>query len=225
MRNVSSNYSQKENIPIFYIFYQSQITSHESAGMDGTQDKPAILLAPIYFPQAQRVLEIARIWGVRYIYDKEDNYETFYGVAWKNLRVAANCWISETHLAPNSPADLEKKYALDVASRKILLQKEETSAGGGKGTKRYWIHWEGNGGEPWCEWWEEDKVSLFAPDLVCQMETAPDFGVGGAASLDEDMDEMEMGLEMGNRDVCPTSILCWVDSILPEESDANNAPE
>lgn len=191
--------------------------------MEGTQDNPPTLLAPIYFPSVDQVLEIARIWGVRYTYDQEDNCETFYGVAWKNFRVAANCWVSEINLAPNSPADLEKKYALDVASRKILFQKqEEKSAGSKKGKRLYWIHWEGNGGEPWCEWWGEDKVSLFAPDLAGQMETAPDFGVGGAASLDEDMDEEEMGQEIWDMDVrCPTSILCWVNSISPEESDAN----
>lgn len=202
------------------LFYQKpNFTSHNPTGMEGTQDNSATLLAPIYFPSLQGGLEIARIWAVRYTYDEEDNCTAIYGIAWKNVRVAMNCWISEAHLAPNSPADLAKKYALDVASRKILFQKQTRA-----GEKIYWIHWEGNG-EPWCEWWEEEKVSIFAPDLVCQMETAPDFGVGGAASLDEDMDAELMGLEIRMRDVkCPTSILSWVNGILPEESDAN-APE
>lgn len=185
--------------------------------MEGTQeDNSPILLAPIFFPATESVREIARIWAVRYIYDQEDNCEAIYGVAWKQLRVSWNCWVPERRLAPNSPADLEKKYALDVASRKILFQKQ-TSAG----KKIYWIHWEGNG-EPWCEWWEEDKVSIFAPDLACQMESAPDFGVGEEATWDEEMDFEELELEVRIRDsTCPTSILCWVESILPEESDAN----
>lgn len=183
--------------------------------MQGTQDNSPPLLAPVSFPAVKIVREIARIWAVKYIYDEEDNCETSYGIAWKRSRVTWNCWIPERYLAPNSPADLEKKYVLDVASRKILLKKQ-TSAG-----KRYWIHWEGNG-DPWCEWWEEDKVSIFAPDLVCQMESAPDFGVGEEACWDEDMDSEEMELELCIRDKkCPTTILCWVDSVLPEESDVN----
>lgn len=184
--------------------------------MEGTQDNSPTSLAPIHFPEVEIVREIARIWGVKYIYDKEDDCETMYGIAWKHSRVTWNCWIPERYLAPNSPAQLEEKYTLDVASRKILFQKQTRA-----GSKRYWIHWEGNG-DPWCEWWEEDKVSIFAPDLACQMESAPDFGVGQEASLDEDMDSEELKLELCIQDrKCPTTILCWVDSIFPEISDVN----
>lgn len=182
--------------------------------MEATQDNPPTTsLAPVFFPATEILWEIARIWAVRYIYDQEDNCETVYGIAWKRLRASRNCWVPERGLAPNSPAELQKKYDLDVACRKILFQKQ-TSAG-----KVYWIHWEGNG-EPWCEWWGEEKVSIFAPDLASQMDLAPDFGVGKEASWDAEMDVDEMGLETVNNR-CPTSIICWVKSILPGEGDAN----
>lgn len=203
--------------------------------MDGTQDtsSPPLHLAPVYLQDVDEEMEIARIWGVKYKFDQEDNCETIYGIAWKNTKVSMNCWMKEKRLAPNSPADLEKKHSLDVASRKILFQKKQAnSAGGGDdaGSKLYWIHWKGsNGGEPWCEWWEEDKVSIFAPDLTSQMETAPEFPVGKAASLDEEMDLDELNLELLLCDsMCPTTILRWVEGILPleEESDINvNTPK
>ena len=201
--------------------------------MSGTQDttSPPLLLAPIYLPDVDEEMEIARIWGVKYKFDQDDNCETIYGIAWKNTKVSMNCWVSESHLAPNSPADLEKKFALDVASRKIVFQKQEKNiAPGGSSGKQFWIYWKGNGGEPWCEWWEEDKVCIFAPDLASQMETAPDFGVGRAASLDEEMDLEELNLEVLLYDnVCPTLILRWVEGILPGEeeleSDVNTTLE
>lgn len=200
--------------------------------MEATQDtsSPPLHLAPVYLPDVDEEMEIARIWGVKYKFDQDDSCEKVYGIAWKNTKVSMNCWMEEKWLAPNSPADLEKKYSLDVASRKILFQKKQTNSaaaggGGDAAGKLYWIHWKGNdGGEPWCEWWEEDKVSIFAPELTSQMETAPDFPVGKAASLDEEMDLDELNLELLLCDnMCPTTILRWVEGILPikEESDAN----
>ena len=157
-------------------------------------------------------MEITRIWGVKNKFDQDDNCETIYGIAWKNFKLSKKCWLSESRLAPYSPADLEKKYALDVTNRKILFQKKETNiaaggggGGGGGSRKIFWIYWKGNGGEPWCEWWEQYKVSIFAADLVSQMETAPNFGVGRAANLDEEMDLNELNLEIVLYDnVCPT---------------------
>ncbi|MCJ1345351.1 hypothetical protein MMC31_003558 [Peltigera leucophlebia] len=169
-------------------------------------------LAPVLLPGLDTLREIARLWAVRYVYD-EDNYQTLYGVAWKGLMEPYNCWVPETALGPNSPADQERKYDIDVASRKILFRKK-TKTG-----NLYWIHWEGNG-DPWCERWGEDKVSIFAPDLANQMSSAPDFGVGKEVSWDEDMDVQEMFWDAEERRF-PTSILGWVESISPGEGEAN----
>lgn len=179
--------------------------------MEASQNSQ-ITLAPVLLPGLDTPREIARLWAVRYLFD-EDDCQTLYGVAWKGLRERYNCWVPESALGPSGPADLERKYDLDVASRKILFQKH-TKAG-----NLYWIHWVGNG-EPWCEWWSENKVSIFAPDLANQMSSAPDYGVGKEASWDEDMDEEEIFCDAEERR-CPTTILNWVEGISPGEGDAN----